>query len=214
MTTTPCWREVGIYGGDRSCAKLVEHVHCRSCPVFTAAGRALLDRPTPEGWQAAAAALVSESAPVATATQPWLVFRLGRAWLGLELTVLVEVAPARRVHRIPHRDASVLAGLVNIRGQLLLCASLHALLGVRAEPGADPHERRLLHFTPERESWTFIADEVDGVADVPRGAALPVPSSIGLSPDTFAQGTFEWKGRQVTLLNASQLGAALRREVG
>lgn len=33
--------------GDRSCLQLSEVKHCRNCPVYAAAGRALLERPIP-----------------------------------------------------------------------------------------------------------------------------------------------------------------------
>ena len=48
----------------------------------------------------------------------------------------------RPVHRIPHRSNDVLIGLVNLRGQLQLCVSLHGLLGVEVA-GASPHARRI-----------------------------------------------------------------------
>ena len=51
--------------------------------------------------------------------------------------VLVEVTPLRTLHRLPHRSGGVLAGIVNIRGQLQLCASLHALIGIPGESSAD-----------------------------------------------------------------------------
>jgi chemotaxis-related protein WspD len=50
-----------------------------------------------------------------------LVFRLGREWLALPATSLVEVTALRPLHRVPHRTSGVLEGLVNIRGQLQLC---------------------------------------------------------------------------------------------
>src|SRR5437588_4360 len=33
-----CWNRIGI-GGDRTCPELAVHIHCRSCPVFSAAAR-------------------------------------------------------------------------------------------------------------------------------------------------------------------------------
>jgi chemotaxis-related protein WspD len=213
MNAHSCWRTIGVYGGDRSCEQLTTHIHCRSCPVFTAAGRALLDRSAPASARTEAAATVALPAPQARGTRPYLVFRIGTSWLALELGALVEVVSARHIHRIPHRDQSFLAGMVNIRGQLLLCASMHALLGLAPDADSGAH-RRLIHFVGDRDPWTFLADEVDGVIDVATAEIVPAPASVSLAPTAYARGTFDWQGRSVTLLHANQMGAALRREVG
>src|SRR5205823_3279707 len=58
-----------------------------------------------------------------------VIFRLGQEWLALPVGVLIEVTNPRRVHRVPHRGG-VLAGLVNIRGELHLCVHLDQVLGI------------------------------------------------------------------------------------
>src|SRR5262245_23179704 len=37
-----CWRTIGVRG-DHSCPELAEHVHCRNCPVYSAAALTVLD---------------------------------------------------------------------------------------------------------------------------------------------------------------------------
>ncbi|MFO0822154.1 MAG: chemotaxis protein CheW [Gemmataceae bacterium] len=92
-------------------------------------------------------------------------FRLGDEWLALPMGVLVEVTRPRTPHRVPHRGG-LLAGMVNIRGELHLCVRLD-LLGV----GPPPHDRSLIeasaHRDPPESSWAFAADEVDQVHRVP-----------------------------------------------
>ncbi len=64
-----------------------------------------------------------------------LVFRLGDEWLALPVGVLVEVTRPRPPHRVPHRGG-LLAGVVNIRGELHLCVRFDLLLGDHRErPG-------------------------------------------------------------------------------
>ena len=52
----------------------------------------------------------------------------------LATSFLAEVTHLRLVHRVPHRTSSVFRGLVNIRGQLQLCVSLHGVLGIELGP--------------------------------------------------------------------------------
>src|SRR5262245_12198327 len=123
-----CWNKIGVRG-DRTCPELAKVVHCHNCPVHPAAGRHFLDAPSPTGyleeWTQRLAAPEEESA---TDLHSVLVFRLAEEWLALPVRVLVEVTPPYPVHRIPHR-AGLLAGLVNIRGELHLCVHLARLLG-------------------------------------------------------------------------------------
>src|ERR1700733_11671904 len=46
-----CWNHIGV-AGDRSCPELETFIHCRNCPVFSAAARTFFDRPAPEGYLA------------------------------------------------------------------------------------------------------------------------------------------------------------------
>ena len=125
-----CWNRIGVCG-DQSCPELPRFVHCHNCPVFATASERLLSSPPPPGYL--------EEAKVRLACAPRgdhsrrahsaLVFRIDEEWLALPVQVLVEVHPVRPVHRIPHRGG-LLAGLVNIRGELELLARLGQLLGI------------------------------------------------------------------------------------
>ena len=129
-----CWRVVGV-SGDRSCPELERFVHCRNCPVLGEAARGFFDRPAPAGYLEAWRAVLEEPVEAVEAdTASLLVFRVDREWLALAAEALVEVTPVRRIHAIPHRRGTPLAGLVNIRGELQLCLSLHAILGLSGGP--------------------------------------------------------------------------------
>jgi len=45
-----CWNKIGV-SGDGTCGELVKFVHCRNCPVYSAAGAMLLDREPPAGYR-------------------------------------------------------------------------------------------------------------------------------------------------------------------
>src|SRR5262245_32698927 len=118
-TDIDCWNRIGIQG-DRSCPELAKVVRCHNCPVFAAAGRRFLDAPSPDGYLAEWTERLA--APVVEADhdlESILVFRIASEWLALPVSVLVEVTGPRVVHRVPFR-AGLLAGLVNIRGELHL----------------------------------------------------------------------------------------------
>lgn len=128
-----CWNKIGVKG-DRSCPELPKYVHCRNCPVFTSAGQRLFEREPPTGHLAEWTKRLAEPEVAAErGTVAVLIFRVGEEWLATDISLLVEIAELRPIHTIPHRSNDVLAGLVNIRGELELCVSLGGLLGIEME---------------------------------------------------------------------------------
>lgn len=223
-----CWRRIGV-AGDRSCPELETFIHCRNCPVLAEAARTFFDRGAPAGYLDDWRLLLEEPAEaIAADTTSVLVFRLGNEWLALPTTVLVEVTLVRALHRLPHRSDGVLAGIVNVRGQLQLCASLHGLVGLpggpeSAAPGAGGDEAigkttaRLLVVERQAEGgadrWVFGVDEVAGVQRIEKAALRPVPSTVGHAGGRLSSALFAWQDRTVALLDEARVFDALQERV-
>jgi chemotaxis-related protein WspD len=223
-----CWRVIGVTG-DRSCPELERFIHCRNCPVLAEAARGFFDRPHPPGYLDAWRAILEEPEEAIEAdSASLLVFRLATEWLALPATILVEVTPVRMIHAVPHRAGTPLAGLVNIRGELQLCLSLHALLGLPGGPrlpplaGAVPDAvadavPRLLvvERSPARpaDRWVIGVDEVAGVQRVPRSTLRPVPATVGQAAARCSAALFAWRDRDVAVLDEERLFASFRQAV-
>jgi chemotaxis-related protein WspD len=222
-----CWRFVGV-SGDRTCPELEQFIHCRNCPVLAEAARGFFDRPAPPGYLEAWQNALDEpdERPDHDATS-LLVFRVEREWLALSAAMLVEVTPVRRIHSIPHRIGTPLAGLVNIRGRLELCLSLHAVLGLPGGPvspqtggepshGTDGVPRLLVlerHRAKAAHRWVLGVDAVAGVERVPRPALRMLPSTVAQSASRCSAAIFDWQGRSVAVLDEERLFDALARAV-
>jgi chemotaxis-related protein WspD len=214
--------------GDHTCPELKTAIHCRNCGVFAAAANAFLHRPAPPGYLAEWTRCVDDDADACAVDASLalsegvtlVIFRLGAEWLALPAAVVVEVTPVKSVHRIPHRSNQVLVGLVNLRGQLHLCASLHGLLGT--EPRANPaaahghghghgpdRAARMIVIRREAESWVFTADEVVGVSRVPLNLLQKVPATLANPDVSFSKAVFQWQGQSIGLLDESRLFEAL-----
>jgi chemotaxis-related protein WspD len=188
-------------------------VHCRSCPVFYQAGRALLDRPQPKSLRDEAAQIVALPPPTVSRTRGVLIFRVGPEWFGLPLKALVEVTDLRPVHRIPHRSDKCLAGIINIRGQLHIAVSIHGLLQLE-KPAIPDATARVIHFVTGDDEWTFAADEVFGIADINESDLKSAPLSVSLRSGACTTLIFDHNGRHVALLDVARMAEELRREVG
>lgn len=216
-----CWRRIGVEG-DRSCPRLAQSVHCRNCPVFSAAGQELLQCETPpEYLDYSTRQLANVEEGAATETFSLLIFRVGSEWLSLDARTIVEVVDPRPIHRIPHRTNRLLLGLANIRGELHLCLSLRELLDIDptksdATSGyASPmrSRQRLLVAEHGQERWVFPVDEVEGVHHVPAGAMESLPHTVQKSPRYYSQAIFSHDNKRVGMLSVSRLFQALQRTV-
>src|SRR6185503_16435516 len=94
------------------------------------AAERLLDREAPAGYLAEWARSLAD-APAAERTHDLAaaVFRLGDERFALDAAAVREVHVPREVHRVPGRTNDVFRGVVALRGEVYLCADLHALLG-------------------------------------------------------------------------------------
>lgn len=206
-----CWHRIGVWG-DRTCPELAGVNHCHNCPVFAAAGRRFLDGPPPadyaEEWTTRLAAPEQDGARDVFSV---LVFRLADEWLALPVGVMAEVTRPRPAHRVPHRGG-LLAGVVNIRGELHLCARLDLLLGITPaeQPPANP---RMLVVRVEAEGWVFPVDEVDRVRRVAIADVLPTPPTLARAVARLTRGVFTRDGRSIGLLDESRVFQSLRERV-
>jgi len=207
-----CWNRIGIYG-DKSCPPLVDHIHCRNCAVYSAAATRLLDR----------YALLQESheqvAVVAgeeIVTRSLLMFRLGEEWLGLATRCLVEIAPSRAIHSLPHQRSRALLGVANVRGALVACLSLVELLGLDASVTVTPGGRvmpRMLIIAAHGGPVVVPVDEVDGIHAIDQrlldGASAAGPQASA----RYTRGVLPFRGRSLRWLDEEQLLSAVTRSL-
>ncbi|MEH2062067.1 MAG: chemotaxis protein CheW [Nostoc sp.] len=199
-----CWNFIGIEG-DRSCPQLATYTHCRNCPVYSTAGRYLLERSIPEDYrqewtQLLAKSRVDENSQIShtlptTQTLTVVIFRLQREWLALSAQIFKEISPPSVVHILPHRSNQILRGLVNIRGELRLCISLSHLLNLEV---ADTPVQTLTPVVYSRmvvlekagNTWVFGVDELYGVHRFHQDELQEPPKSLTQS---YTKGLFQWQ---------------------
>ncbi len=215
-----CWNRIGV-GGDQSCPELKALVHCRECPVFAEAARSFFDRPAPEGYLADWSRWLAAPDELAACRDETsdrehhrltrgivlLVFRLGSEWLAIEAKAVAEVVAPRPVHRVPHRTNAIFTGIMSLRGQIVLCVSLHGLLGI--DPETQPPRTIVLHDRERGEIWAFAADEVAGVEQFDPTETRQVPTTLSNPAVGFGKAVVTWKGRTVDLLDEQRVFAAL-----
>ena len=213
-----CWNTIGVRG-DRSCQELDVHVHCRNCPVHASAAAALLDRPVPAAFAHDRTGHFAEPKPAdERGTQSVVVFRIGPEWFALPTPAVAEIAERRIVHSLPHRRAGVVLGVVNVRGELLVCVSLGRLLGL--EPSTDtvsgahvPVTGRLLVIHRNGMRAVLPVDEVRGIQRVHPKDFRDVPTTVSKAAASHSRALMSWDTHVVGLLDDEKLVHTLQRSL-
>ena len=207
-TSHDCWKRIGIWG-DRTCPELKQHIHCRNCPVYSENAARLLDAEVPEAYLTQNARHYAQAkAELRPGARSALVFRLAGEWLALPTAVFREIATPRPVHSLPHRTDRVVLGVANIRGELLVCVSLAAALGIAGGPGAGA---RLAVMGREGARFTFPADEIAGLHRFDDADLSPVPATLAHAQAVYTRGILTWQGRPVGVLDDQLLFHTLNR---
>src|ERR1041385_5603448 len=85
-----CWNTIGVEGNG-TCRELLKFIHCRNCPVYSSAGRQLLDRPLPAEYGREQAEHYAQAKRFSQPSRLSVVlFRLGAEWLALPTSAVQE----------------------------------------------------------------------------------------------------------------------------
>lgn len=207
-----CWMHIGVWG-DGSCPELPNVSHCRNCRVYSVGGRQLLDRLPPDNyldlWTDLLAKDKNEESSTATT---YLVFRVGQSWLAMRALTLRELTRPTVIRSVPHQQSEILLGLAAVRGEILPCFSLHALLDepVRGKAGESAYFLVARH---EDADWIFPVDEVSGIHDVPADAVEPLPTTLTHAGGVYTMGIARCGDRPVGLVDEELVFGAIARRM-
>ncbi len=211
-----CWNTIGVTG-DNSCRELERYHHCHNCPVYSSSAAQFLDQPFPANYRREWTEHFAREKQVATpAKTSAIIFRISGEWLAMPTQAFQEVAERRAMHSLPHRRRGIVLGIVNIRGELLICAALGKLLGL----GTTSIVKRQLavfdrllvaHWNNQR--FAFPVDEVHGVHRFHSADLREPPATIARSGHNSTLGVFPWRNYTVGFLDPDSLFASLNRNL-
>jgi chemotaxis signal transduction protein len=212
-TIHACWSSIGVRG-DKSCPALQQHVHCRNCPTYAAAASTLLNREATLSREVETEHFAQPRETGRPKDRSAIMFRIGSEWLALALSAVDEVVELGELHSLPHRRSPLVLGLVNVRGQLLVCVSLARLLGIATDAEEDAgNPRRLLVLRGPGGRLAARVDEVQHTHRYHEGELLPPPATITRSGTTFSRGAIALDDRLFASLDETRLLNALTRSL-
>lgn len=208
-----CWNRIGVRG-DHSCELLGEHGHCRHCGVYSSAAAQVMQRPLSQAYlQEWAGIFAHPQEEDRRSDQSALIFRIGSEWLALPTRLALAVADPRAPHRLPHRSAGPLLGIVGIQGRIYPCMSLAALLGIAdEEPTARPGQRvypRLLLMQFGRQAFALPVDDLQGMHRHASNQLQPLPATLAESRHRYMRGLLVLDERRIGCLDEELIGHQL-----
>ena len=211
-----CWNEVGDHG-NRTCPELAKFVRCPNCPVYANAGVRFLDRASPLDYRREQREHIARRKEFAAQRRhSAVIFRLNAEWFALPTEAFQEVAERRPVHSLPHRRRGIILGLVNVRGELLVCVSLGHLLGLANLPPVEAlrsAQHRLLVGDWGGSRIVFPVDEVCGIHRFDLQQLQEPPATLAKSHQTFTRGILHWEDKTVGFLDPNLLFGTLDRSL-
>jgi chemotaxis-related protein WspD len=183
----------------------------------TSTGR-LLDREvTAEFLRETTAFVAVKKGLIERGTKSVVLFRIGSEWLALPTGVVQEVSGRSTVRPMPDHRGGILSGLTSVRGELLLCISLSALLGLdQAAAGRDAanaaFSERMLICKHGEGRLAFQVSEVHGLHRYRPADLRNAPATLtGASRGAYTLGVAPWKERIVGYLDDELMFYALTK---
>ena len=177
----------------------------------------LLDRESPEDYiREWTERIAQEKKTVETGTVSVAIFRIGVEWLALPTRIFQEVAEQCPVHTLPHRTSGAVAGLANVRGELLVCVSLGAVLGIEERAGEKTTARifkRLLVANRDGSRLAFPVDEVFGLHRYHPRELNAAPATLAQGKVSYTIGILPWRDKTVGCLDDELLFYTLNKSL-
>ncbi|MCC2307245.1 chemotaxis protein CheW [Cellulomonas chengniuliangii] len=135
----------------------------------------------------------------------FVTFTLGGSLYGVAVTRVQEALRAHTRTRVPLAPVGV-AGLVNLRGQVVLTVDLRARLGL--EPLAEGAEPMMVVVQVAGEPVSLLVDEIGDVVDVGPEAFEPPPDTLDVHLRSVILGAYKLDHDLLLVLDVDAAAAA------
>ncbi len=134
----------------------------------------------------------------------YVTFTLGEHHYGIAVERVLEVLPARSAARVPLAPDDV-AGLVNLRGQVVLALDLRSRLGL---PARAEGRQMMVVVKLGDESAALLVDQIGDVADVGEDQFETPPQTLAPELREVIRGAYKLADRLLLVLDVDAVTAA------
>jgi purine-binding chemotaxis protein CheW len=136
-------------------------------------------------------------------------FGVGKYLFGVDVSLVQEVVRLQQMTPVPLAPAEI-AGLINLRGEVLAAVDLRARLGLPAPelgaaPGPTSRERVNVVVRVDDEPVSLLVDEIGGVLEVSQVPFEQTPSTVDERVRDLLLGAYTLPDRLLLALNARRV---------
>ena len=129
-------------------------------------------------------------------------FHVGRYLFGIDVALVQEIVRMQTITPVP-LSAPEIAGLVNLRGEVLTAVDLRARLGL--PPAGDTHDPVNVVVRLDDEPVSLLVDEIGWVIEVSAVPFETTPSTVDAAVRDLLVGAYTLPDRLLLALNARKI---------
>lgn len=215
-----CWNSVGVWGREKPrCPVLDTVIHCRNCDKYISAGRKALERPIADDYSYSSLQYAEEKSLQKPAdSTSVMILRLGDEWFALPSSRCQLISEARPIHSVPHQKHNLIKGVVNLSGEIQLCFSIGALLGVKESVEDHSGNHRGLYdslvvMVEDAKRYVFPVTEFRGLHEYSKNELQSVPATIKSDTASFLTGVICLDNLNVGCIDSELLFSSLDKAI-
>lgn len=139
--------------------------------------------------------------PATAVATRMLTFELAGHLYGLEVEQVQEVLRAQKVTRVPLHSAAI-AGLINLRGEVVTAIDLRARLSMPARPEGQDAVNIVVRL--HGESISLLVDSIADVVELDDRSFEPVPDTLDGEVRDLIRGAYKTEGRLLLALDVNR----------
>jgi purine-binding chemotaxis protein CheW len=136
-----------------------------------------------------------------TETRQVCTFFVGHLHLGVQVERIHEVLGTMPITRVPLADP-VVAGLIHLRGQVIVAIDLRRRLGLPSESRVESRMSAVIQ--TQKGAVAFLVDRAGDVLDVKQESFDPCPETLQASARKFITGAYALEGGLLLALDCDQ----------
>ena len=170
----------------------------------------LLNRESPQDYVAEwTAHIASTTNAKDSGTQSAVIFRIDREWLAIATDFVQEVIENYTIRTLPGQRDRIVRGLINVRGELLVCVALDAVLRMNTTSPRSSEDRIIVF---ARDRFAVQVSEVLGVHRFHPNDVRPAPATLRkASSGSYTVGILRFEGKTVACLDTELLLYAMNQ---
>lgn len=129
-------------------------------------------------------------------------FWIDRQLLGVPVRHVQEALNPQAIAAVPRARPEV-AGLLNLRGQIVTAVDLRRRLGLPAKKDGEPAMNVVVRH--EGEGFSLLVDEVGDVIDAPADSMEPPPRTLDARYKSVTRGVFRLEDRLFVVLDVARV---------